>query len=145
MFAGDERWDAIDDALDELSVRGWEIHQTIYGPTRHEDGATTRLEGFVMIHAHLSPIVELEQRIHKIESEIDERRREMAALPAKAFGADDIRVDLLRQERHLTTLRERLERCKAAAASSPTWGTPLPYGAFRTGRMSTEHDFKLIG
>ena len=130
VFAGDERWESIDEALDELSAHGWEIQLPIYGPARHAGGGATRLDGFVLVNKAASKTDDVRRRIDKLER----------ALARQAAGGGN--GARMRLEQELTALREFLPTEGVASAAGSAFGQ-LPFRAFADGPLSTEADFAL--
>ncbi len=53
VFAGGERWDSIEDALNDLAATGWEIAVPVYGPCHGRGGeppGPVRLAGLILVN-----------------------------------------------------------------------------------------------
>ena len=68
VFAGEERWESVEEALDDLSLHGWEMQFPLYGPVRANGATGTRLEGFVLVNRATTPLEDLARRISRVES-----------------------------------------------------------------------------
>ena len=143
VFAGEERWESVEEALDDLSLHGWEMQFPLYGPVRANGATGTRLEGFVLVNRATTPLEDLARRISRVESFLAEKRRTLAGLPDQSPEYRSVRTDIDRSEEQLHRLRERLTVYETATPRRTSHGRPLVYGEFREGRMSTEEDFKL--
>lgn len=143
VFAGDERWDSIDEALDELSAHGWDIQLPVYGPVRHDAAAATRLDGLIMVNHAARRTTDLTRRITKLEALLEQQRQALAGSPDTSMRHRQLSGDIARNEAALRQLREHLHTALPATELAIPNGTPLVYGEFPADGFTTVEDFAL--
>ncbi|MFN8556841.1 MAG: hypothetical protein U0531_05640 [Dehalococcoidia bacterium] len=124
VFAGDERWESIDDALDELGEHGWQILMPIYGPVRYGGTATTRLDGFILMNKHTSRLIDLTRRLTKLTALIAAQADRLSGLPEGSIERHRLAGAIADSKAKIEEITTRMNQPSRSAPSPEANGAP---------------------